>query len=203
MSFTGNAHLYAAVHEYGANDMMTALYNTRRHLFDRGSTPYVLPPSTSMVTSRAKIFGLIAWHVRFNNPRIDFDTVIPVQNGLPAGIDRFAIQTQFTFDWSITLGGWSFALPSVLLNIRAIGRRRTDTVTGIGLKIQHSQILTFPPPGFILAFIIDFVITTLLNWFIFSTLRFPLPSLAAGAFTPVVVGIPGIDSDLLHFQAIL
>jgi hypothetical protein len=203
MSLTGTAHLYAALHEYGANDVMTAIYNTRRHLFDQGSNPYLQGPSSPQHTWRSKILGFVAWHARFSNPRIDFHPVPQMLNTFPVSQNQFTIHTQLTFDWAITLNGWViYTLPSFHLNVRAVGRRRKSTAGGgVGFRIQRSQI----PPIWqnVLAFIIDFVLTTLLNWFIFSKLRVPLSTLAAGAFNPIPVGSPWIDAHKLKLQGIL
>jgi|GEM_PF-3919318 len=194
MSLTGpNDHLYAAVHEAGANDFMTAIYMQRGHYFHYGSSLFV-PASSSSVTQQAPLGNIVHWKLDFSLPRIDFHTAFVPQFTPPltAGPDHLVVSTEVTLTLSIfgvqqSFAGsvWAVAIPVLHPGSKTMTLSVTDTHVGpVPANLQKS---------------VDAVATLLLNGALAGV---PLPyfSIPLGAFTLVTSGAPRIDQDELSLK---
>ena len=76
VSLTGPDHLFAGVHENGANDFVRAFFLTRPHYLHYGSPPFVTATTVNETLIPPIPFpgtGGIGWLVEFAIPLIDFD----------------------------------------------------------------------------------------------------------------------------------
>ena len=76
MSLTGPDHLFAGVHENGANDLLRAFFLARPHYLHYGSPPFVTTTTISETLMSPIPFpgtGGIGWLVEFAIPVVDFD----------------------------------------------------------------------------------------------------------------------------------
>ena len=75
MSLTGADHLFAGLHENGANDLLRAFFTARPHYLHYGSPPFVTATTVNETLIGPIPFpgtGGIGWLVQFSIPVVDF-----------------------------------------------------------------------------------------------------------------------------------
>jgi hypothetical protein len=186
MSLTGNHHLYAALHENGANDFMAAIYAQRGHYFHYGSSQYV-PQTTVHQTNRPKVVGL-HWKASFSLPRIDFHPV-PPGSPMTVATNQFLVRSQLFLK---VLGA-----PTIPpLEVRALGVPVANAPNMSFQIVQTNLLPNLPPPW---GPFFNALATLALNGALANFLL-PYPVFPLGAFVAIIGNGPSVQNNQLEFQ---
>jgi hypothetical protein len=179
MSYTGNDHVYASLHESGANDFLKAIYYQRPSYFRRG-TPYYAPFPPGTTTLDPPLFNVIEYLVAFGLPRVDF-------YGFPSLLSPHppAAANQFLLTVNADITTVLFGQTSML--IKAVGVAVPDAVNKTMFFNFIDVDLT---PATFPANVVMAVLNAAIKGF-----SIPYPSFPLGAFTPVLSGPPYIHTN--------
>lgn len=204
MSLTRTHEVYAAVHEDGINDLITAFYDARRRYFVYG-TPIFFPSTTAAATSVPPINfpGVpsgIQYAIGFFPPRVDLH---PDSSGgaspLPPQPNQFSVGAKVVL--AVLCGGRDrpnddikggrFATEFVELEIHARGSVVNDA-TGIGFRAEQIEIVDITPEN--LESALECVLLMILNATL-ENVRIPLDTVSIGAFSLTLADGPRIEDD--------
>ncbi|HYH78248.1 MAG TPA: hypothetical protein VEX86_00575 [Longimicrobium sp.] len=192
MSWTQNDHLFAALHESGANDVMAALYAQRPRWFNYGSWLFVPSKLSPNATQLPPFLNFVHWKAHFTLPRLQFHPAPPA-GSLPVAPNQFSLTTQVT----ATLLVPPTTLATVSLGLRAVGvpvANAAQKKMSVQFTATEIQLTSPPLPPFVSP-----LVTAALN-FAIAGFFLPYPAFSAGAFTPVLSGPPTIQLDRLDLR---
>jgi len=214
VSLTEAEHLFAGVHETGANDLFRAFFTARPHHLNYRTSPAVGPVPASAAAwttipaiSFPGIPGGIQLAIQFSIPTVDFhpDTLgVPPPLVFPLG--EFSIRT--TVRLAVLCGsrrgdgdpdqpGSAFVLQSAVLEIVGLGRVRVQTFgPGVGelsFELEAVEIVDIAPAD--LESLLECLILQLLQA-VLSTVRLPFSGIpVAGVFTLQLLRGPEVEDD--------
>jgi hypothetical protein len=211
VSLTEAEHLFAGLHETGANDLLQNFFEARPHHLNYRTSPAVadVPPLASAWTTLAPlpfpgVPGGIHFAVQFSIPAIDFhpDTVgVPPPLVFPLG--AFSIRTTVTLTLLCGGGGGgdqqgpALARQSASLEVVGLGRV-TVQVFGpgqgeLGFELQAVEIVDISPQG--LESIVECLVLQLLQG-VLSSVRLPFSGIPiAGVLTLQLLRGPEVEDD--------
>jgi hypothetical protein len=229
MSLTGPDHLFAGVHENGANDLLRALFSARPHYLHYGSPPFVGATTVNETLIAPIPFpgtgGGIGWLVQFSIPVVDFHPdssggAIPPQLTLGAG--QLSIRTRVRLcvqcgkrrkgdDQPVGHGkdparndGSNFTPLCTVLDLWAIGepvvRYFSPGAGDISFHLDTLEIVDVKPES--LESVLECMIRMMLQAAL-DQVRLPFHALTAGAFAIALTNGPEISGDTLKLWGTL
>ena len=214
VSLTETEHLFAGLHETGANDLFHAFFTARPKHLNYRTSPTVgsIPPSAAAWTTVPTIAfpgipGGIQYAVQFSLPVIDFD---PNTLGVPPPLvfapGEFSVRTSVTL--TLLCGrrrdqddpdhrGPIFTLQRATLGVVGLGRVKAQTfapgVGEISFELQAVEIVDIKPDD--LESLVECLVLALLGA-VLTTVRLPFSGIpVAGAFTLLLLRGPETEDD--------
>jgi hypothetical protein len=213
VSLTEAEHLFAGVHETGANDLLRAFFTARPQHLNYRTSPAVgpVPASAAAWTTIPAISfpgvpGGIQLAIQFSIPTVDFD---PDTLGVPPPLvfasGEFSIRT--TVRLAVLCGsrrgddpdqqGQTFVLQGAVLQVVGLGRVRVQTFgPGAGelsFELEAVEIVDIAPAD--LESLLECLILQLLRA-VLSTVRLPFSGIPlAGVFTLQLLRGPEVEDD--------
>ncbi len=223
VSLTGADHLFAGVHENGANDLLRAFFLARPHYLHYGSPPFVVATTVNETLMAPIPFpgtgGGIGWLVQFSIPAVDFH---PDSSGgalpppLTLGPGQLSVRTRVrlcvqcgkrrkgdvqggrgTKDPAGNTGA-SFTPLCTVLDLWAIGepvaRYFSPGVGDVAFHLDAVEIVDVKPDS--LESVLECMIRMMLQAAL-DQVRLPFHGLTAGAFAIALTNGPEISDDTL------
>jgi hypothetical protein len=226
LSLTGPDHVFAGIHEDGANDLLRAFFGARPHYLRYGSPPFVTATSVSATLIAPIAFpgvpGGIGWSVRFTVPVVDFHPdssggAMPPQ--LTLGPGNLSVRTRVQLcvqcgkrqkgdrDWPQgdgkkdpgRGGGWSFTPICTVLEAWAVANPVGRYFSpGVGdVGVHLDAVELVDVTPDTLESVLECVIRMMLDA-VLESARLPFHGLTAGAFSLILTRGPEIESDTLQ-----
>jgi hypothetical protein len=214
VSLTEAEHLFAGLHETGANDLLRAFFTARPQHLNYRTSPAVGPvpaSATAWTTIPAISFpgvpGGIQLAIQFSIPTVDFDPdTLGVPPPLVFAAGEFSLRTTVTLavlcgsrrgDGDPDRQGQTFALQRAVLQIVGLGRVRVQTFgpgTGeLSFELEAVEIVDITPND--LEALLECLILQLLRG-VLSTVRLPFSGIpVAAGLTLLLQRGPEVEND--------
>lgn len=209
MSFTEAEHVFAGLHEGGANDLLQAFFTTLPRYFNYRSSPSVAAapaaawtavPPISFPVPAPGVPATIDYAVQFDLPRVDF---YPPTTGPPPPLVHSSGEFSIKTSVSLTLlckrdrdQRDAFSVVTTRLEVWALGsltvRASSRGAGQVGFDIREVEIVDISPDH--LEAFLECLILMLLRAAL-SAVRLPFDAVSAGAFQLVLLRGPEVEDD--------
>lgn len=228
MSLTGADHLFAGLHENGANDLLRAFFTARPHYLHYGSQPFVTATTVNETLMAPIPFpgtGGIGWLVQFSIPVVDFHPdssggALPPQLTLGPGQLSVRTTVKLCVQCSTRVKGdrepvgtgkdppsntGSSSKPvCTKLTVWAIGepivRYFSPGVGDIAFHVDAVELVDVKPDS--LESVLECLIRMMLQAAL-AQVRLPFQAITAGAFSIALTNGPEISDDTLKIWGTL